>query len=499
MNTRGFALGLLVLLLSPLGAAAQTFVTTMTPSAEAPPVVNNGSGVAAVTVRGTSVTFSIYVTGISTPTLAHIHKAPAGTSGSVVIDFMKPVFTNGYATGTVTAAQEVVSDLLANPSSYYVNVHTAEFPSGALRGQLGSAVQPTSTFLTTLAGAAESPMPGSVDGGGAAQVTISGTTVTYTILVQGISTPTAAHIHRGIAGVAGPVVVGFNPTFSNGLATGIVTTTPQLAAEILANPAGFYVNVHTPEFPGGAMRGQLDPAPPVARYVPTVVNSPGLNGAVYVSDLRIVNPGGSTAFVTVDYFAASGGLGGPTATTIVAVPSGGQGVVDNVLNTLFSASGSGALRLTSTAPVVISSRVLNDQRPMNAGTTGLSVPVLSLDEAPINGTLPLLASAPPSDVIARIGFRTNLGYFNPTASTVKVTFRARKNDGTVLGTNDVTVAGYARVQLPIFDILSSVGTPERNLTDFYVTYSADGPLFVYATVADNKTGDGFFIAGQNPR
>src|SRR5207249_4895455 len=141
---------------------------------------------------------------------------------------------------------------------------------------------PTATFLTTLAGSAETPVPGSATGSGAAQVTIAGVTVRYTILVQGISTPSAAHIHRGIAGVAGPVVVDFAPSFANGFATGSVTTTPQLAAEILSNPTGFYVNVHTAEFPSGAMRGQLDAVPPVIRYVPTVVASPGLNGAVYV-------------------------------------------------------------------------------------------------------------------------------------------------------------------------------------------------------------------------
>src|SRR5207244_5461880 len=79
MKTRGFArASLVLLLLAPLGAAAQTFVTTLSPSAEVPPAPNNGTGVAAITVRGTSVTFSIFVTGISTPTAAHIHKAPAG-------------------------------------------------------------------------------------------------------------------------------------------------------------------------------------------------------------------------------------------------------------------------------------------------------------------------------------------------------------------------------------------------------------------------------------
>ena len=41
-------------------------------------------------------------------------------------------------------------------------------------------------------------------------------------------------------------------------AAGAVTVTdPKIAADILANPAGFYVNLHTADFPGGAVRGQL--------------------------------------------------------------------------------------------------------------------------------------------------------------------------------------------------------------------------------------------------
>ena len=156
-----FALALLTAI--PSDARAQTFGTMMTGAAEFPPGSGSpdGSGIAAITIKGTSVPFSILVKGISTPTLAHIHKAAAGASGSVVIDFHAPMFTNGFATGTVTAALGDVTDLLANPSLYYVNVHTAEFPAGALRGQLGPAPQPTASFVTALSGSGEAPAAGS--------------------------------------------------------------------------------------------------------------------------------------------------------------------------------------------------------------------------------------------------------------------------------------------------------------------------------------------------
>jgi hypothetical protein len=150
--------------------------------------------------------------------------------------------------------------------------------------------------------------------------------------------------------------------------------------------------------------------------------------------------------------------------------------------------------------VVVTSRVLNDQRPVSGGTNGLLVPGSVHTDAPINGTLALLSNASADDVAAQIGFRTNVGYFNPTANTVKATFKAVKADGTVLATTaSITIAGFARVQQAVFDLFSTVLPADRAQPDFFVTYTTDGPLFVYAAVVDNKTGDGIYITGANPR
>lgn len=493
-------------LLTSLGAFAQTFGTAMTGLGEPAGFVGasdvDGSGLAAITIKGTSVSFSILVKGIGTPSLAHIHKALPGVSGPVVIDFKAPVFTNGRATGTVTGDAAVVADLLANPTSYYVNVHTVASPSGALRGQLGPTPQPTANFVTALSGAGEAPANGDPNGGGVALITISGTNVTFTLIVQDLPTPPIlAHIHRGLLGSSGPVLVDFKaPTWNNGLATGTVTTTAEIASEILANPAGFYVNVHTPEFPGGALRGVLNAAPPTTVYFPTVVKAPGLNGASFVSDLRIVNTTGTAADVLVEFFPAGDSATGPASTTHVPVAKNNQAVINDVLKTLFGTSGSGSLRVSSNVPVVVTSRVLNDQRPNNAGTNGLLVPAAAQTQVAINGTLPFLSSASASDQATGLGFRTNLGYFNPTANTVKATFTAKKNDGTALGSAvTITIAGFARVQQPVFDMISTVATSDRAQDDFFVTYSADGPLFVYSTLVDNKTGDGIYGTGVDPR
>ena len=100
----------------------------------------NGSGTAAVKLRGTEICFDVKWSGFEA-IMSHIHKAPAGTNGDVVVPFFtseSPLATNGKS-GCVTAKASLVKAIAANPSNYYVNVHSPEFPKGAARGQLAVA------------------------------------------------------------------------------------------------------------------------------------------------------------------------------------------------------------------------------------------------------------------------------------------------------------------------------------------------------------------------
>lgn len=110
-----------------------------------------------------------------------------------------------------------------------------------------------------LAGISEVPGPGDPDGTGTARLRLNQgqERICYRLAVSAIAPATAAHIHRGAAGVAGPVVVPLAaPT--NGVAEACVTVARDLVKEIRKHPAEFYVNVHNAEYPGGAVRGQLE-------------------------------------------------------------------------------------------------------------------------------------------------------------------------------------------------------------------------------------------------
>ena len=367
---------------------------------------------------------------------------------------------------------------------------------------LTAAASVQTTFTTTLRGSEEVPGPGDPNGSGFAVITISGTTIDYSLLVNGLTTPTAAHIHSGVFGVAGPIVVPLNPTFGAGCATGSVAgVSSTLIDQILANPSAFYVNVHSTEFPNGAIRGQLGNSsaqlPTRTFFVPVVGKLTGARNEQFISDVRIINRSATPATVTIDFFASSAtALPGPTSTQVVTVAPNSQLVVNDILGTTFNTSGSGALRITSDQDVIVVSRILNDKRQGNGGTTGLFVPASSLDQTCSNGILPFLSSASPSDTANGAGFRTNVGWFNPNAFAVTVTFTLRSNDGSALGIETVTVPAYSRLQEGIFELIDSVPESQRRIDDYFVTYTATGgPIVVYAAVVDNHTGDGYYLTG----
>jgi hypothetical protein len=114
-----------------------------------------------------------------------------------------------------------------------------------------------------LLGASEAPSTGDPDGRGAASVqVVSPTKVCFSLIVNGIATPNAAHIHQSAKGVAGPVVIVLKqPTKGTaGTSAGCVTGAAAVVSQIAKKPAGFYVNVHNGAYPGGAIRGQLSAA-----------------------------------------------------------------------------------------------------------------------------------------------------------------------------------------------------------------------------------------------
>jgi hypothetical protein len=213
-------------------------------------------------IQGDQVTFAVSWTGIGAPTAGHVHQGAAGTNGAVVIPFfgaaLPATLTAVQGTVTVTDAA-LLASIQSAPQNFYANLHTAEFPSGAVRGQLhrlgvltGFDVPALVGPLAALENGANETPAADPDGRAVTLVRAQGQTVDFAMAWTGIGAPTASHIHQGAAGTNGAVVV---PFFSapGGLPTSITAvagTVPDIAADLVTQinqqPANFYANVHPP-------------------------------------------------------------------------------------------------------------------------------------------------------------------------------------------------------------------------------------------------------------
>jgi hypothetical protein len=131
---------LLVAAIAVIGTAqaqGRPLATTLTGAAEVPgPGDPDGTGTATLTVNPglDQICYELTVSGIAPATAAHIHKGAVTVAGPVVVPLAPP--TGGTSSGCAEVTRELALAILNNPSDYYVNVHNADFPAGALRGQL---------------------------------------------------------------------------------------------------------------------------------------------------------------------------------------------------------------------------------------------------------------------------------------------------------------------------------------------------------------------------
>ncbi len=143
------AMALTALAFTPVGTAVagasghnDTVVleAELTGEAEVADGDEDGEGEAFVfsTNRYRKLCYVLTVEKIDTPTAAHIHEAPEGEDGPVVVTLGTP--DDGNSAGCLRqggrAWRMLVKDIIKNPDDYYLNVHNDDFPAGALRGQL---------------------------------------------------------------------------------------------------------------------------------------------------------------------------------------------------------------------------------------------------------------------------------------------------------------------------------------------------------------------------
>jgi uncharacterized protein (TIGR03437 family) len=252
-------------------------------------ITRDGSG--AITAATMNFLGTVSFQGSVTVVGLHIHEGVITANGPIRFD-TGVTATNPliFASGSGLINQNVANvdlaalgRLLANPAGFYVNLHTSVNPAGAIRGQivrLAETLAVTVPMTTAQEVSPPVPLPDNASGTGTITVNpvrnpatgeVVGGSVTFTVQheLPANSTVVGLHIHEQVAGQNGPIVIDTRITATNSVPTAsgrgtisleaAITNAAQLGAlrRLIANPAGFYVNLHTSANPAGVIRGQL--------------------------------------------------------------------------------------------------------------------------------------------------------------------------------------------------------------------------------------------------
>ena len=253
-----------------------------------------GTGELTFNLISGAVTGGVTLSGI-TATVAHIHNGIAGTNGPVIVDFVQsgsdPNRWDAEAGGTLTTEQ--VDALLAG--ELYVNVHSAAYPGGEIRGQIKP--EGISVGVAMLSGANVVPAAtNTADGFAAMTVDTEASTATVHVRTTGVDDATEAHLHNAPAGENATA-----PLYSLMKDPALAThwsleqqAITQADIDALGNDR-LYVDVHTPAAPDGALRGQLSldaDAPPPPPPPPPAVTLAELQSTIFTPSCSGCHTGG---------------------------------------------------------------------------------------------------------------------------------------------------------------------------------------------------------------
>jgi hypothetical protein len=124
----------ILMTLSGVGVASATEIRLALSGAnEVPPVATSASGTGTITIADDgAVSGSVTTTGVA-GTMAHVHEAPAGKNGPVIVPLTKEGDTYKVPAGAKLSPAQLASFKAGN---LYVNVHSAANPGGEVRAQL---------------------------------------------------------------------------------------------------------------------------------------------------------------------------------------------------------------------------------------------------------------------------------------------------------------------------------------------------------------------------
>lgn len=463
-----------------------------------------GFGSATIILNGDQATIDLNTFGLTNITSFALYKGAAGSNGTLVQELIDANFyvLNGRLHRIAILDPGVGAAIAANPENYYLVIATAGNANPVVRGQLSDA---NTTYVGgTISGSSPicsgNALPNASgsfvfaitpDPGGQTY------TVCYDLVTRGLgSTITFLQIGGAKSG-PGLFTVGGNATSTDGRFTGATTISSGNARLLQTLPETTRFTVTTPATGiECAAAGLIFFAHEV--FIPVAGTVRGVGNANYMTDLNVVNNTslGTNADILTQYFPAGGSTATASATSWSTVAPHATATYRDLSATLLPGiNGIGALRIVSTGNLFANARIYNNLSATGGGTFGQFVPALPRSLAQKEGTLLGLTNivSGSSGVTGAGNARTNIGLFNPNEAPATLILELRNANGSVAGQRQLTLMPWMQLQMPLSGTNGLFNTVTGDVGSSSVYYLSGSPLFVYASVIDNTTGDASYV------
>lgn len=253
-----------------VGAADAVYRAHLSGANEYPFVTSMAVGQVIAELQGNMLMVSGAFSGLeSAASAAHIHLGTAGTGGGVVFE-LEMALDAGATSGMFTASANTfaltadeVADFLNR--EFYVNIHTANYPAGEIRGQF---LLESQVFFNAYLTGSQSVPDASSGGHGVVAAEISGNRLTlsgsFSELASGVdlSIGGGTHLHIGLPGTTGsvlfPLLASLDPDLTGGVYEPSLNTLTLDSVQLQAVlDRATYINIHTLDLPNGEIRGNL--------------------------------------------------------------------------------------------------------------------------------------------------------------------------------------------------------------------------------------------------
>ncbi|MCD4748466.1 MAG: PKD domain-containing protein [Thermoanaerobaculales bacterium] len=229
--------------------------------------------------------------------------------------------------------------------------------------------------------------------------------------------------------------------------------------------------------------GEVPPITSPGAYtyvIPAAAHVAGQEDTNWITDSVMHNLGDETAGMFL-YFMKAGQNNMSTVGVRQTVASGASLMITDVVLSIFGEDdAAGAILIGSNQPLLVTSRTFNDA---SSGTFGQFIPGLELDQGVEQGEAVRLIQLTRSD-----DFRTNIGFANATGKSLTVGVELVASNGAALGTRSYTISPYGYFQKT--DIF---GADVDEAMAIVSSTTSDAQYFTYASVVDNRTGDGVLV------